>query len=58
MFSIGSPKFPMCSPTLSPYHLIFIPYASATVVLLSPIQVGKRGGILYFKKGPSILRSQ
>jgi hypothetical protein len=28
------PKFPMCSPTFSLYHLTFIPYALANVVLL------------------------
>jgi len=33
-FSMGSPKFPMCSGTCSPYHLTFIPYALANVVLL------------------------
>jgi hypothetical protein len=29
------PKFPKCSPTCSPFHLTFIPYALANVVLLS-----------------------
>jgi hypothetical protein len=33
----GFPKFPLCSPTWSPKHLTFIPYALANVVLLSPI---------------------
>jgi hypothetical protein len=40
------PKFSMCSPTCSPQHPTFIPYALANVVLLPPIQVGQRGGTL------------
>ncbi len=61
-FSMGShqvpnmfSKLPICSPTCCPQHLAFIPYALANVVLLSPIQVGQRVGILYFKIEPSIL---
>ncbi len=42
-------SFPICSPTCSPWHLTFIPYAKANVVLLSPIKVGQRGGTLHFK---------
>ncbi len=38
--------FPRCSP----YHLTFIPYALANVVLLSPIQLGQRGGTPYTSK--------
>ncbi len=42
------PKFSMCSPTCSPQHGTFIPYALANVVVLSPIQVGQREGTPHF----------
>ncbi len=42
-------SFPICSPTCSPQHLTFNPYALANVVLLSPKQVGQREGTLQFK---------
>ncbi len=44
VFKLCSFKFPICSPTCSPQHLNFIPYALANVVLLSPIQMGQREG--------------
>ncbi len=49
------PKFLRCSPKSSQQHLIFIPYAFANIVPLSPIQVGQKGGTLYFKIEPYIL---
>jgi hypothetical protein len=45
------PKFPMCSSTLSPYHLTFIPYALATVVLLSTHTDGQNGRNSILEKG-------
>ncbi len=52
------PKFTMCSLTFSPYkHLIFSPYVLANVVLLSPMQLGPRRGIIYIKTEHFILRS-
>ncbi len=51
------PNFAMFSPTCSPYHLTFIPYALENGVLLSPIYVGRRGGTTYFKMEPSVLGS-
>jgi len=49
------PWFPMCSPTCSPQHLTFLPYALANIVLLSPIYLSQREGTLYFQIEPSIL---
>jgi hypothetical protein len=45
--------FPIFSPTFSSYLFTFIPYALENGVLLSPIQVGQRGGIVQFKIEPS-----
>ncbi len=51
------PSFVMFSLAYSPYHLTFIPYALENGTLLSPIQVGQRGGTTYFKIEPSVLGS-
>ncbi len=51
------PNFVMFSPTSSPYHLTFIPYAFGKGFLLSVIYMGQRGGTIYFKIEPFVLES-